>query len=116
MECIHKTCSCPLFSWLELFEKKWNLRIVRALYKANLGFNELKNSIPGITQGVLSSRLDELQKNEMVIRKVVKQKPLVVQYSLSPKVRQVLSCWAPFKQEKTVGEIKIGEKELKVKC
>ena len=86
---------------------------MRELYKANLGFNELKNSIPGITQGVLSKRLDELQKNEIVIRKVVKQKPLLVQYTLTSKVRQVLSCWTPFKSEKVEANVK---QELKVKC
>ncbi len=105
MECAHRTCGCPFFSWLELFEKKWNARIVRELYRENLGFNELKNKIKGITQGVLSQRLEELQKNGIVTRHVVKEKPLAVEYSLAEKVKAVLNCWEPMQKN-----------ELKMKC
>ncbi len=99
MYCAPRNCPCPLFKWLDLFERKWNIRIVRELYKENLGFNELKKKIPGITQGVLSQRLGELQDNRIVERKIVKQKPLTVEYMLSEEVRQALSCWQPLKME-----------------
>ena len=109
VECVHN-CTCPLFAWLDLMEKKWNLRIVKELYKQTLGFNEIKKKIPGITQGVLSQRLDELQKNKIIQRKVVKHKPLTVEYSLAENIRRSLSCWKPLQAE----ELKI--RELKVKC
>lgn len=105
MDCID--CTCPLFTWLELFERKWNLRIVRELYRKNRGFNELKHSIKGITQGVLSQRLDELRKNSIITRKIVRQKPLTVEYELAQNVRKALSCWQPLKKE---------AKELKIRC
>lgn len=96
-------CSCPLFTWLEIFERKWNLRIVRELYKGNKGFNEIKRAIPGITQGVLSQRLDELEANKIIMRKLIKNKPMNVEYVLTTNVRNALSCWQPMQ-------------ELKVKC
>ena len=95
MNCADKDCSCPFFQWLNIFERKWNLRIVRELYKRGLGFNELKKRIPGITQGVLSARLDELQAAGLVVRKAVKKKPLEVQYLLDGKIRGALECWTP---------------------
>lgn len=73
---------------------------MRELYKGNKGFNELKKNIPGITQGVLSKRLVELQKNKIMIRKIVKQKPLSVEYELADNVRKALSCWRPMQELK----------------
>ncbi len=93
-------CSCPFFAWLEVFEKKWNLRIVRELYCNNLGFNELKTRIKSITQGVLSQRLQELEKHGLIHKAVLKQKPLTVEYSLDSKVKDMLSCWPPIKVKK----------------
>ncbi len=77
-----------------MFEKKWNLRIVKELFKKNMGFNELKQRID-ITQGVLSQRLDELEEKGIVERKIARQKPLTVEYVLSEEVRKALSCWQP---------------------
>ena len=63
-----------------------------------MGFNELKKSLPGVTQGVLSQRLDELEKKSIISRKIVKAKPLVVEYSLNEKVKEVLNCWESEKE------------------
>ena len=46
-----------------LISKRWNLRILKILdTKTTARFNELKQSINGISANVLSNRLDELEK------------------------------------------------------
>ncbi len=99
--------ACPFFNWLNLFEKKWSVRIVKELYVKPLGFNELKKRISGITQGVLSQRLDELEASGVVKRKILKQKPLAVEYSLNEHVKGAFCCWKNEKNKST---------GLKIKC
>ena len=83
---------CPIVKWLDLFEKKWSIRIVRQLYVKPRGFNELKASITGLTQGVLSQRLGELESAGIVSRRVVSKKPLQVAYSLNEEAKCMLNC------------------------
>lgn len=93
--CTHKTTGCPINKWVDVFEKKWSIRIVRQLYGGAKGFNELKASVDGITQGMLSARLNELEKAGLVQRKVVNRKPLEVEYSLNSDAKCMLNCWVP---------------------
>ena len=52
-----------------LLSKRWNLRILKSLeLKTIIRFNELRQLIPGISANVLSERLDELEKFELVKR------------------------------------------------
>ena len=46
-------------------------------------FNELKRSIPGITQKMLTSQLRELEQHDLITRKVYAQVPPKVEYALS---------------------------------
>lgn len=84
---------CPVLKWLDVFEKKWAVRVVKELYNANMSFNDLKRAIPGVTQGMLSERLQDLQENGIINRKVINSKPLAVEYSLSKDAREMLACW-----------------------
>ena len=83
---------CPIVKWLDLFEKKWSIRIIRQLYAKPRGFNELKANVHGITQGVLSQRLGELESAGIVSRRVVNKKPLQVEYSLNEEAKCMLNC------------------------
>ena len=84
---------CPVLKWLDVFEKKWAVRVVKQLYNQIMSFNELKRAIPGVTQGMLSERLTDLQKNGVITRKVINSKPLAVEYSLTKDARTMLACW-----------------------
>ena len=46
-------------------------------------FNELQRLIPNISHGVLTTQLKELEKYHLVDRRVLENKPLKVEYSLS---------------------------------
>lgn len=60
----------------DLLSKRWNLRILKSLeIKTVMRFNELKQSIHGISANVLSERLDELE-----IIGLVKKSPTKTQH------------------------------------
>ena len=58
----------------ELLSKRWNLRILKSLdIKTIMRFNELKQSISGISANVLSERLDELERIGLVKKIIPKE-------------------------------------------
>ena len=67
-------------------EKKWIIEILWELetYKGS-NFNELKRAIKGISSRILSDRLKELEKNELVSRNVQDTHPPKVLYDLTEK-------------------------------
>lgn len=89
---LRNSLGCPFFKWLDVFEKKWAIRIIKELCKHNLSFNDLKRAIPGVTQGMLSERLQDLQESGLIKRKVLNTKPLAVDYSLTEDARVKLEC------------------------
>ena len=71
---------------IAFIEKKWILEIIWELetYKGS-NFNELKRGIRGISSRILSDRLKELEKNEIISRTVQDTHPPKVLYSLTEK-------------------------------
>ena len=71
---------------IKFLSKKWILEIIWELetYKGS-NFNELKRIIKGISSRILSDRLKELEKNEIVSRIVQNTHPPTVLYQLTDK-------------------------------
>ena len=69
---------------LSLLSRKWRSRILIALQNDGpIGFNELREDVPGISGKVLSENLEELQNAGAVERVVVRESPLRVEYDLT---------------------------------
>jgi DNA-binding HxlR family transcriptional regulator len=62
---------------------KWKVLIIRNLLAGTKRFGELKNSLSGISQKVLTQHLRALERNGIVRRKVFAEVPPKVEYSLS---------------------------------
>ena len=76
---------CPVATTLTLLNSKWKLLIVRNLLVRPWRFNELKESLEGISQKVLTESLKSMEADGLVIRKEIKMfPPMIVEYSLSP--------------------------------
>jgi DNA-binding HxlR family transcriptional regulator len=74
----------------DIFSKKWNLRILKSLdLKTIIRFNELKQSVRGISANLLSERLDELERLGLVKRIVNNEIPLHVGYLLNEKCKDL---------------------------
>ncbi len=67
----------------DLLSKRWNLRILKSLdTKTIMRFNELKQSISGISANVLSERLDELERIGLV-KKIIPKETAQAGYALT---------------------------------
>jgi Predicted transcriptional regulators len=75
--------ACPVETTLILMGDKWKILIVRDLLTGTKRFGELKKSLTGISQKVLTSHLRVLEANGLVNRKVYAQVPPKVEYSLT---------------------------------
>lgn len=75
---------CPITSTATLIGKKWHPVIIhRLLENGPLGFNDLKNSVDGISSKVLSDSLEDLEEKQLVDRTILSDKPFRVEYSLT---------------------------------
>ena len=68
---------------LKVLSGKWTLMILCQLSKRTVRFNELKRSIPGVTQHMLTARLRELERSGLISRKVFAEVPPRVEYAMS---------------------------------
>ncbi len=75
----------PLAATASILGRKWHPLIVAELLENGpLGFNELKARVNGISDKVLSESLENLQDHGVVERTVIDDKPVRVEYSLTP--------------------------------
>jgi DNA-binding HxlR family transcriptional regulator len=95
------TAICPRYHHaVELIGRRWNGAIVRILLDRPARFAEIAAKVPDISDRMLAERLKELEAEHVVIRTVIPDTPVRVEYSLSemgqalgPTIR-ALSEWA----------------------
>jgi len=74
---------CPVEISLTLMGDKWKVLIVRDLLTGTKRFGELRKSLTGISQKVLTQHLRIMEENGLVNRKVFAEVPPRVEYSLT---------------------------------
>ena len=74
---------CPVETTLKMIGKKWKIIILRELLAGTKRFGELKKSVNGITQKVLTANLRQMEEDGLVIRKVYNEVPPRVDYTLT---------------------------------
>lgn len=79
----NKLPACPVEITMGLIGDKWKILIVRDLLTGTKRFGELKKSVTGITQKVLTSNLRQMENSGLVKRKVYAEVPPRVEYSLT---------------------------------
>ena len=75
--------ACPVGITMGLIGEKWKVLIVRDLLTGTKRFGELKKSVTGITQKVLTTNLRQMESSGLVKRKVYPEVPPRVEYSLT---------------------------------
>ncbi len=81
--------ACPVETALILCGDRWKLLIVRDLLTGTKRFGELKKSLTGISQKVLTQHLRIMEENGLVHRKVYAEVPPRVEYSLTELGRSI---------------------------
>lgn len=76
--------ACPVATTVQLIGSKWKLLILRNLLARPWRFNELRKSLEGISQKVLTGSLRSMEEDGLVTRTVYPEVPPRVEYSLSP--------------------------------
>ena len=92
---------CPVFHRaVELIGRRWTGAIVHALLSGVTHFSELTAAIPELSDRMLAARLEELQREGIVERRVVPSTPVRIEYHLTAKGRaldpviRAVSDWA----------------------
>ncbi len=81
---------CPLYhEAVELVGRRWTGAILRVLMDGPLRFSEIAQSVPELSDRLLSERMKELEARGMVARTVISGPPLRVEYSLSKMGREL---------------------------
>jgi len=75
--------ACPVATIVQLIGNKWKLLIIRNLLGGTQRFNEMRRTIPGISQKVLTDNLRALEKDEIIHREIFPEVPPRVEYSLT---------------------------------
>lgn len=81
---------CPVATTVRLIGNKWKLLIIRDLLEGERRFGELKKSVSGISQKVLSENLRALEIDGIISREVFAEVPPRVLYSLTDVGRSLL--------------------------
>ncbi len=75
--------SCALLLAMDLVGGKWKLRILWHIVHGDNRFSLLQKGIPDITEKMLTTQLREMESSGLILRKVINEKPLHVEYELS---------------------------------
>lgn len=76
---------CAVAKTLRIIGSKWTMMILHNLFDGKKRFGELQRSLGTISPKTLSQRLQELEKDDIITRKVFTEIPLHVEYNLTSK-------------------------------
>jgi len=93
-----KKSDCPIHLVLSYIGGKWAILILQELFQGNRRTNEFLSALPGISTKTLTARLRELESYGLVKRTVFPEVPPRVEYSLTPKGKEVQPIMAAFSQ------------------
>lgn len=91
--------ACPVETTLMLISDRWKVLIIRDLLEGTKRFGELRKSVGGISQKVLTANLRSMEENGLLTRTVYAEVPPRVEYTLTETglslkpVLDALSLW-----------------------
>jgi DNA-binding HxlR family transcriptional regulator len=90
---------CTLNKVLKIIGKRWVAEVLLLITHDVSRFSQLKETLTGISDNVLSSVLNELVKSNLITKKIFNEVPLKVEYHITPsgseltKVMHELCSW-----------------------
>ncbi|MFF2455210.1 winged helix-turn-helix transcriptional regulator [Peribacillus simplex] len=81
---------CSLTLTQNVLAGRWKIVILWYISRQTRRFNELQRLLPGISKGILTRQLRELEEDGIVHREVYKEVPPKVEYSLTPQGKSII--------------------------
>lgn len=100
--------ACPVETTLTLIGDKWKVLIQRDLRGGTKRFGELRRSLSGISQKVLTSNLRDMESNGLISREVFPEVPPRVEYALTDlgeSMTPILDAMASWGEEYKAGRL-----------
>ncbi len=82
--------SCPAEGLIKNLSGKWKLQIFRIALDGSVRFNSLLRQIEGSNKQSIAVALKELEEQGLLEKKIIKLKPLHIEYNLSEKGRSLI--------------------------
>jgi DNA-binding HxlR family transcriptional regulator len=106
--------TCPVTATMQVLGGKWKAILINAIYHTSPArFGELKRSVKGITQSMLTQQLRELEEDGIIHRKIYAEIPPKVEYTLtefgltlSPIMLSMAAWGKEYRMKKVVQEAK----------
>ncbi|GAA2695306.1 MULTISPECIES: helix-turn-helix domain-containing protein [Actinosynnema] len=83
------SADCPSRPVLDQIADRWSMMALAVLEDGPRRFNDIKRLLEGVTQRVLTHTLRRLERNGMVVRRVLPTSPVGVEYALTPLARSL---------------------------
>jgi DNA-binding HxlR family transcriptional regulator len=97
----HLTPFCPRFHVaVEIIGRRWSGVILRAMLAGSTRYTDIAGSVPKLSDRLLSERLKEFEAAGIVVRTVIPETPVRIEYHLTAKGRsleqafEALAAWA----------------------
>ena len=75
---------CQIYSRaIEIIGRRWTGAILRALMSGRTRFNDIAQTVPGLSDRLLSERLKELETEGIIARRVTPSTPVLIEYTLT---------------------------------
>ena len=84
------SCECPAEGLLKQLSGKWKPQIFRLALQGAVRFNGLLKEINGSNKQSIATALRELEENGLLEKKIIKLKPLHIEYTLSEKGKSLI--------------------------
>lgn len=78
-------CACPIDTAFDVIGKKWTVLIIRNMLRGHTRFNQLLEHIEGINPKSLSARLKELEREQLISKRIIGTTPVRIEYRLTDK-------------------------------
>ena len=79
-----KAVGCAVETAIEILGGRWKVLILQELFGGIRRFSELHKALAGVSHRTFTQQLRELEKHGIVHRKIHRQVPPKVEYSLTP--------------------------------
>ncbi|MDR3518722.1 MAG: helix-turn-helix domain-containing protein [Azospirillaceae bacterium] len=79
----HFSSNCPSRLLFDQIADKWSMMVLVVLDAGPLRFNAIKRRLEGVTQKALTQCLRRLERNGLVLRRVIPMSPVAVEYEIT---------------------------------